>query len=113
MKKLKQIFASFRSTEDFNDISPDGKIAEVEIAFASDGEIEKFKKALKKNNVQVEILYESPKLGQWFKPGDEGKYNHMPFLDLGIKKQNWDSFIEFYRDYIFENNYITAPRINL
>lgn len=110
MKNLKQIYASFISTEDFNDISPDGKTAEIEIAFSGDGEFIKFKKNLKTAGIDVKILYESPKLGQWFNQGDESRYDHTPFIDIEVEKQNWLSFIEFYRDYIYKNNYVSSPR---
>lgn len=111
MKNLKQLYTSFISTEEFNDISPDGKTAEIEIAFSSDLEFTKFKREMKKSGVDSKIIYESPKLGAWFSPGDECKYDHTPYIDLSIDKQNWYYFIEFYRDYITKNNYVSSPRL--
>lgn len=112
-KDLRMLFASFKTTEDFNNISPDGKSAEIEIAFPGDAELGSFLDKMRSETelaTNVEILYESPKLGKWFEAGYESCFNHMPFVDLRVTKQIWHSFIEFYRDYIYENNYVSAPR---
>ena len=111
MRKLRQIFASFMTSEDFNDISPDGKSAEIEIGFCGDSEYDKFKKALKDSLVEATILYESPRLGKWYSAGTETKYVHLPYIDLEISKQNWLAFIEFYKDFIYNNGYVSSPKV--
>jgi len=129
MRVMNTTFKSDTRYEDFI-INKDAPGFLVSVQVSSDDEIDSFLQALaqeipttgeigsastvNEDDSLLDVVYQSPRLADWYELGQETDYEHRPFFDILVKgEEAWERFRKFFKDYIIANAYITCPFVTL